>query len=116
MELDHHLLDIMFDVTRMWMLATVAFLFPTVKAVKVTAGMPEVIADGRYLSIGALSASSLFGAIVGSINLLNPDVSVKKRILGPRCFDGNFSYEFIYALIPAAVMVEYSGLSLCFQF
>jgi len=48
-------------------LATVAFLVSTVVPVKVSAGMPEVIADGRYLSIGSLSASSLFGAIVTSL-------------------------------------------------
>lgn len=49
------------------MLATVAFLIATVVPVQVTESVDGVIASGRYMSIGSLSSSSLFGAIVTSI-------------------------------------------------
>ncbi|WP_270527026.1 PTS sugar transporter subunit IIC [Longibaculum muris] len=89
------------------MLATVAFLVSTVVPVKVTAGMPEVIADGRYLSIGALSASSLFGAIVASLVAVEIYRLCKEKNIVIKMPDGvppEVANSFS-ALIPAAVVI-----------
>lgn len=89
------------------MLATVAFLVSTVVPIKVTAGMPEVIADGRYLSIGSLSASSLFGAIVAALISVEiyhfckvKNITIKMPEGVPPEVANSFS-----ALIPAALTI-----------
>lgn len=89
------------------MLATVAFLVSTVVPVKVTAGMPEVIADGRYLSIAGLSASSLFGAIVASLVAVEiyhfckvKNITIKMPDGVPPEVANSFS-----ALFPAAIVI-----------
>lgn len=89
------------------MLATVAFLVSTVVPIKVTAGMPSVIADGRYLSIGALSASSLFGAIVASLIAVEIYRLCKEKnivIKMPNGVPPEVANSFS-ALIPAAVVI-----------
>lgn len=89
------------------MLATVAFLVSTVVPIKVAAGMPEVIADGRYLSIGALSASSLFGAIVASLISVEIYRLCKEKnivIKMPEGVPPEVANSFS-ALIPAAIVI-----------
>ncbi|MEG0275952.1 MAG: PTS transporter subunit EIIC [Coprobacillus sp.] len=89
------------------MLATVAFLVSTVVPIKVTAGMPEVIANGRYLSIGALSASSLFGAIVAALISVEIYRFCKEKRITIKMPDGvppEVANSFS-ALIPAAVVI-----------
>lgn len=48
-------------------LSTVAFLIIAVVPVQVIDGVEGVIAAGRYMNIGSLGASSLFGAILASL-------------------------------------------------
>lgn len=89
------------------LLATVAFLVSTVVPVKVTAGMPEVIADGRYLNIAGLSASSLFGAIVTSLVAVEIYRFCKVKNITIKMPEGvppEVSNSFA-ALFPAAIVI-----------
>lgn len=89
------------------LLASVSFLVSTVVPIRVTADMPEVIADGRYLNIGQLSASSLFGAIVASLIAVeimrfcrDKNITIKMPDGVPPEVSNSFS-----ALIPAALTI-----------
>lgn len=89
------------------MLATVAFLVSTVTPVKVVAGMPDIIADGRYLNISSLSSSSLFGAIVSSIVAIEIYRFCKEKNITIKMPDGvppEVSNSFA-ALFPAAITI-----------
>lgn len=95
------------DILTGGLLATMAFLVSTVVPVKVAAGMPEVIADGRYLSIGSLSASSLFGAIVAALIAVEIYHFCKEKniiIKMPEGVPPEVSNSFS-ALIPAAIVI-----------
>ena len=89
------------------LLATIAFLVSTVVPTQVTAGMPEVIADGRYLTISSLSASSLFGAIVTSLIAVEIYRLCKIKNITIKMPDGvppEVSNSFA-ALFPAAIVI-----------
>lgn len=89
------------------LLATVAFMVSTVAPIKVAAGMPEVIADGRYVNIANLSSNSLFGAIVTSLIAVEIYHLCKEKNVTIKMPDGvppEVSNSFA-ALFPAAIII-----------
>ena len=59
--------DYKLDATGCGLLGTVGFLIATISPIKVNESVEGVIEAGRYMGIGALSSSSLFGAIITAI-------------------------------------------------
>lgn len=49
------------------LLSVLAFLLASVEPIQITKAVPGVIDAGRYISVGTLSATSLFGAIVTAL-------------------------------------------------
>ncbi|WEG72859.1 PTS sugar transporter subunit IIC [Vagococcus intermedius] len=89
------------------LLAILAFLISTVKPLQVMEDVPDVIGAGRYINIGNLSSSSLFGAMVAAIVSVEIFNFMKKRditIKMPAGVPPEVSNSFI-ALLPALVVI-----------
>lgn len=89
------------------LLAILAFLISTVTPLQVMEEVPDVIGAGRYINIGNLSSSSLFGAMVAAIVSVEIFNFMKKRditIKMPAGVPPEVSNSFI-ALLPALVVI-----------
>ncbi|QQK08380.1 PTS sugar transporter subunit IIC [Miniphocaeibacter halophilus] len=89
------------------MMAVLAFLITTIKPIRVLEDVDGVITAGRYLNIGSLSASSLFGAIVTALISVEIYRFMKERnftIKLPAGVPPEVLNSFI-ALIPTLVVI-----------
>lgn len=89
------------------LLSVIAFLISSVVPVQVNESVKGVIEAGRYLSIGDLSATSLFGAIVTSLiaveiyhRMIKHNISIKLPDSVPPAVANSFS-----ALLPALAII-----------
>lgn len=89
------------------LLSVIAFLISSVVPVQVNESVEGVIEAGRYLSIGDLSATSLFGAIVTSLiaveiyhRMIKHNISIKLPESVPPAVANSFS-----ALLPALAII-----------
>lgn len=89
------------------LLSVIAFLISSVVPVQVNEPVKGVIEAGRYLSIGDLSATSLFGAIVTSLiaveiyhRMIKHNISIKLPDSVPPAVANSFS-----ALLPALAII-----------
>ncbi len=89
------------------LLSVIAFLISSVVPVQVNESVEGVIEAGKYLSIGDLSATSLFGAIVTSLiaveiyhRMIKHNISIKLPESVPPAVANSFS-----ALLPALAII-----------
>ena len=100
------------------LLSVLAFLLASVEPIQITKAVPGVIDAGRYISVGTLSATSLFGAIVTALIaveiyhfMIKHNISIKLPDSVPPTVSNSFA-----ALIPTlAVILFILGHSLRFE-
>lgn len=101
------------------LLAVLGFLISTVAPTHVVEGVPDVIDAGRYINIGNLSSSSLFGAMVAAIVSVEIFNFMKKKDITIKMPEGvppEVSNSFI-ALLPAlAVILVFWVIRYIFKF
>lgn len=95
------------------LLSVLAFLLASVEPIQITKAVPGVIDAGRYISVGTLSATSLFGAIVTALIaveiyhfMIKHNISIKLPDSVPPAVSNSFA-----ALIPTlAVILLFWGI------